>query len=448
MNQMMPPVAAGRHDIAAIIGNRVQPVRDSFDFDGWTIPAATSRDIAMALKSARNRPANDLSRVVEVLAQVGRDADWITDADMDLISARVGCTRSYLGESMARLNAWLAEIPAFVARLGTPGPDGYRTDTGLWRGGLSTTLVLAGDASALGPLALSHMLLSGSRTIAKGSKYEPLAPTLFLRRLMEYGLQVPDLLYIDTAAEDATTLTARLIGNTAQSVIYGADATLQTIYGSAEVAMTHKKIAFLSGRSGAVVLDDADPETAARIVLKGVAEDRGNRCYSTKKVFVPQAMMPAFLGHLTRQADALTRGAPEHPATDIGRLASDGRRVTDMKIGGSKVLYDTDILVVEAGDDDALLLEEMPYPVCAVRPYGDDEDPVALFNRSSQERQGHTALAVSVITQDAALFETAARSLNATKVLHSKPTIDIDHHTSHQGLYLFRELMRFKEICA
>ena len=446
MNQISPTIQ--RHDITAIIGNRSQPVRDSFDFDGWTIPAATPRDISMALKSARNRPPNDIRRVVEVLSEIGRNADWITDEDMDLISTRVGCARSYLGESMARLNAWLAELPEYVSQLGQPGPDGYRSNRGLWHGGLTSTLVLAGDASALGPLALSHMMLSGSRTIAKGSKYEPFAPVLFLRKAMEYGLQVPDLLYIDTGAEDATALTAKLIGNTAQSVIYGADATLQTIYGSSDVALTHKKIAFLSGRSGAIVLDDANPDLAAEVVLKGVAEDRGNRCYSTKKVFVPEAMMADVTARLVARADALTRGAPQDPKTDIGRLAPDARRVTEMRIGGSKVLYDKEVLLVQAGDDDALLLEEMPYPVCALRPYRADEDVVALFNRSTLQKQGHTALAVSIITDDAQRFEHVARDVNATKVLRNRPSIEIDHHTSHQGLYLFRELMRFREICA
>ena len=120
-------VVAQRHDITAIIGNRLMPVRQSFEFDGWTIPAATPREIALALKSARNRPANDLGRVVEVLADIGRKADWITDEDMDLISARVGCARSYLGESMERLNAWLAELPEYVGRLGKPDAEGKPT---------------------------------------------------------------------------------------------------------------------------------------------------------------------------------------------------------------------------------------------------------------------------------------------------------------------------------
>jgi hypothetical protein len=439
---------AGRHEIASVIGNRVQPLGQAFAFGGWTIPAAGPREVAQALKSARSRPADDPRRVVATLAEVGRAGDWITEADMDLISARVGCARSYLGQSMQRLNDWLAALPDNVARVGTPTADGYRTATGLWQGGLTTTVVLAGDASALGPLALAHMMLGGARTVAKGSRFEPLAPVLFLRRLIELGLQVPDLLFIDTAQPDATALTARLIANTQQSVVYGSDATLKAIYGSAEVPMTHKRIAFLSGRSGAIVLDDADPDAAAAIVLRGVAEDRGNRCYSTKKVFVPEELCDAFVAAFVARAEALRRGPPEDPATDIGRLLPDSRRVTEARIGAAQVLYDREVLLLSVADDHPLLVEEMPYPVCALRPYGPHEDPVALFNRAARPTEAPSALAVSVIGADRARFEALAPAIGATKVLFNRATVDLDHATTHQGLTLFRELMRFKEICA
>ena len=138
-------------------------------------------------------------------------------------------------------------------------------------------MVLAGDASALGPLALTHGLLAGARVIAKGSKYEPLAPCLFIRELIRHGINAPSLVFLDTSDPDSTAHLTRLIEHTQQSVVYGSDDTLKAIYGQADISMTHKKIGFWSGRSGIVILDDADPTEAARIVLHSTAEDRGNR---------------------------------------------------------------------------------------------------------------------------------------------------------------------------
>jgi len=435
-----------RRDIQTIINNRVVPCATTFEFEGWSIPAAGPHEIALALKSARTRPSNDIRTVVSTLSSIGRRGTWINDADLSFISRRVGSALSYLQHSIFRFNSWLAGLEETMLWHGVPIVEGYCTERGLWRGGVTTTMVLAGDATAVGPLALAHSMLAGARVIAKGSRYEPLAPCLFIQELIRCGLETPNLIFVDTAQAEALETMAPLFRHTRQSVVYGSDSTIDRIYRSAEISVAHKKIGFWSGRSGVVVLDDADPDLTAQVILTGTAEDRGNRCYSTMKAFVPKSMMPALLPRLLDRADALRVGEPDHAETDIGRLEADGRRLTMVSIGTSRVLYDRQVMFVEARDDDALMREEMAYPVCAIRPYEADEDPVELSNRSTSNSLGDGALCIALVTADRDRFLTTASKLQAMKVVHNRPTVDIDHIATHQGIFLFKEMMRFTEI--
>lgn len=430
-------------EIHNIVAGRDRPTTHRVSFEGWTLPESDLRDVGAALKAMAAQPRIAIDDAVAALADIGRAADWISDHDLALISRRTGSAVKYLRRSISRLNGWLANLPESLDAHGSTSRHGYRTGDGIWTGDLRTALVLAGDATAVGPLALAHSVLAGARTVVKGSRYEPLAPYLFLRALQARGLPVPQLLFFDSSSDVGRGLLTRMLESTAQSVVYGADETIAAIYGRATMSAAHKKIGFWAGRSGVLVLPDADAAAAGRAIAIGTAEDRGNRCVSTMKAFVPETLSDTVVKSLLHTMHGFQRGEPDDPLVDLGRLPARSRQEALDSVGGGEVIYDQDAIFLSCRGPHYLLREELPYPICAIRIYADDEDPVALLNETTAGSAAGRGLELAVFTSSAeALFDVAERT-TACKVMHNVATTDLNHDTTHQGIYLFKELMRF-----
>ena len=252
---------------------------------------------------------------------------------------------------------------------------------------------------------------------------------------------MPDLLFLDGSDGDRA-LVRKVVGSCRQSVIYGEDRTLTSIYDATPLPAGHKAIGYWTGRSTAWVLPDADLEAAARSVVWGAAEDRGNRCVSTKKLFIPAGLLGDFLPFLVRQADRLGRGDRLDPATDIGTLDPVARKLAESAALEGEVLYDRDLLVVRTSEHSALFREELSYPVLAVRPYGPGEDPIALMNEAVADTAAGRMLVLSVFTASAGTYEQAAARALACKVNWNRATTHVNLATPHQGMVLCRELMR------
>jgi len=110
-----------------------------------------------------------------------------------------------------------------------------------------------------------------------------------------------------------------------------------------------------------------------------------------------------------------------------------------------EVIYDRDLILARCGERSRLVCDEVPYPAVGLR-YYDAEDPVELANASVLNSPSKRSLVVSVFTQNPATFKAAAARLRAFKVVWNTPTSQLDLGASHQGMHLFLELMRAKEI--
>jgi len=383
-----------------------------------------------------------MREVIDALAAIGTEANWITEEDFTAIIERTGSTRKYLRLSINRVNQWLAHLPQTLEKHGRIHPQGIMRDERLLRGGVTTALILAGDATALAPMALSNALLAGTRCVVKGSSVEPLAPFLFLKAVLSKGIQAPQLLFLNSTSEEERQWVLELINKTQQSVIYGEDQTVERIYQAASPGPAHKTISYWSGRSGVLVLADADIRVAARCIVQGVGEDRGNRCISTKKVYAPSFMRSELERMIVEEANLLRRGDPQEGETEVGKLDPQIRAAVLSAAVDADIFYDRDLIFAHAQDDSPLIKEEHPYPVCGIRWYEQDEDPIALINRSTAHGPAKHTLSLSVITQGTALAESKFTQLDAYKLLRNLPSTHMDHATPHQGMHLFLELMR------
>ncbi len=429
-----------------IINNQTRPAQQRIHNGSWDLPETSEHEVQLALKSLQGRRPHRLPEVIGILSAIGRDASWITDADLLEIAQRSGSPIKYMRASVQKFNGWLADMPRYVASLGEIDASGQLIRGGMcYSGGLTTAMVLAGDEITLAPWTLSHAMLADATVIAKPSSIEPLSAHLFVRELIRRGARAPSLLAFDSSREADRAHVQRIITRADQSVVFGEDDTVRRIYGALPFLPRHKAIPYWSGRSGMVIYPDADVAAAAAAIIAGATEDRGNRCISTKKVFAPRAMAEALERHLIQAADALVRGAAEDPATDIGTNEPGARSRAEDASGGSDVFYDQHLLMARCDDLSDLICNEAPYPAIGLRYYDPGEDPVALANQAVREAPSGRALVMSVFTRSITDFQHAAAELHACKTLHNLPTSHWDPFKTHQAMHLCLSLMREKE---
>ena len=80
----------------------------------------------------------------------------------------------------------------------------------------------------------------------------------------------------------------------------------------------------LGGNNAAIVLDDADLDLAARGIVFGAVGTAGQRCTSTRRVFVQPGVADALVDRLKRAFEAVKIGNPLDEDTLVGPLISPG----------------------------------------------------------------------------------------------------------------------------
>ncbi len=432
--------------IENILNGAVRPSQQRRDTGSWILPVSPPSEAAFALKCVRRSIAGDFRAAVDALAAIGKKASWISDAELKEIASKTGSPIKYMRFSVDRANHWLASIRDYVSRLGNLDDFGAFCRNGTtYAGGIPTAFILAGDDITVAPWMLGHAILAQASALIKPSSVEPLSAFLFVKAAVEEGVRHLNLLHLDSSSEEDRSSIKTILESTDQSVVLGEDATVGRIYGPLPFLPTHKAIPYWSGRSGVILYSDADLALAARSIVLGATEDRGNRCISTKKVFAPRSVAKDLEGLLVAEADRLRRGSPLDDDTDIGTLDAAARAVGESAAADSEVVYDRELILARCGDRSRLVCDEVPYPAVGLR-YYDSEDPVDLANTSVLNSPSKRSLILSVFTRDRATFKTAAARLRAYKVVWNTPTSDLDLGASHQGMHLFLELMRPKEV--
>ena len=429
-----------------ILNGAIRPAQQRRDTGNWILPVSPPSEAAFALKCIRRSVTGDFRAAVAALRTIGEEASWISDTELKEIASKTGSPIKYMRFSVARANRWLALIDDYVSRLGIIDDFGAFCRNGtMYAGGVPTALILAGDDITVAPWMLSHAILAQASSIIKPSSVEPLSAFLFVKAAVGKGIRYLNLLHLDSSSEEDRSSIKTILESTDQSVVLGEDATVGRIYGPLPFLPAHRAIPYWSGRSGVIMFPDADLALAARSIIFGATEDRGNRCISTKKVFAPRSMAKGLEEHLVAEADRLKRGGPLEDDTDIGTLDPAARAAAESAAADGEIIYDRDLILARCGERSRLVCDEVPYPAVGLR-YYDAEDPVELANASVLNSPSKRSLVVSVFTQNPATFKAAAARLRAFKVVWNTPTSQLDLGASHQGMHLFLELMRAKEI--
>jgi acyl-CoA reductase-like NAD-dependent aldehyde dehydrogenase len=155
----------------------------------------------------------------------------------------------------------------------------------------------------------------------------------------------------------------------------------------------------LSGRSAAIVLDDADAEQTAQGLANCSLLNNGQTCYLSTRILLPRARHDEIAERIAAMASSLPLGDPLDPATRVGPLVTAAHRdkvrsfVEAGTAGGARLLtagrrpalpedgyFVAPAVFADVPHDSPLAREEIFGPVLALTPYDDLDHAVALAN--------------------------------------------------------------------
>ncbi|OBB67815.1 aldehyde dehydrogenase [Mycobacterium sp. 852014-50255_SCH5639931] len=158
----------------------------------------------------------------------------------------------------------------------------------------------------------------------------------------------------------------------------------------------------LGGKSAAIVLDDAAPETVATGVRSASLSNSGQICNALTRLLVPQHRHDEYVDALAAEMTSLRVGDPSDPGTQLGPLVSrrqqnrvrnyiqigqdEGAQLVTggahMPDGLDRGWYVAPTLFASADNGMRIAREEIFGPVLTVIPYRDEDDAVAIANDS------------------------------------------------------------------
>jgi acyl-CoA reductase-like NAD-dependent aldehyde dehydrogenase len=167
----------------------------------------------------------------------------------------------------------------------------------------------------------------------------------------------------------------------------------------AAASATLKKVFLeLGGKSAAIILDDADFNTAALFSAFSMVTHAGQGCALTSRLLVPAQHKDEIVELIKNNFGHVRLGNPADPSTYMGPLISEKQRdkvdgmVTravaagaTLVTGGEKVdpgFFYTPTLLADVDPDSEIAQEEVFGPVLVVIAYTDDDDAVRIANNS------------------------------------------------------------------
>ncbi|HUG75783.1 MAG TPA: aldehyde dehydrogenase family protein, partial [Acidimicrobiia bacterium] len=162
-----------------------------------------------------------------------------------------------------------------------------------------------------------------------------------------------------------------------------------------------RSIMEMSGNGPTIVTEDADVQAAASAAVYGAYYNAGQVCCATERVIVLDAVHEEFVGHALAAAKDVRLGDPFDESTTMGPLNNEmtadkmDRHLADATERGATVLvgggraagFPTDLyydftVVDGVGEDTLLSREESFGPVLPILRASDDDEAVAMANRT------------------------------------------------------------------
>jgi betaine-aldehyde dehydrogenase len=269
-------------------------------------------------------------------------------------------------------------------------------------------------------------LATGNTIVVKPAELTPLSALRLAELALDAGIPEGVLQVVVGAGP---TVGARLAKHpeVAKVAFTGSTAVGREVMRAA--AGTIKRVTLeLGGKSANIVFADADLERAAAATPGGVFANAGQDCCARSRILVERSVFDRFLTLFVQAVEAWRVGDPTDPETEMGPLASAGRRevvagflgagmgdpdrgaVVPCAIGrlpAGPGFWFPPTVVAPAQPEWRLAREEIFGPVVAVIPFDDEADAVRLANDTPY------GLAGSIWTGDGAKALRMARAVDA-----------------------------------
>ena len=271
-------------------------------------------------------------------------------------------------------------------------------------------------------------LMAGNAVVVKPSEFTPIIMDKTRALLEEAGL--PRGLF--GVVHGKGEVGAELIRAGIQMVVFtGSVATGKKVNVAAAEQMI-PCVLELGGKDPAIVLPDADLDSAAQKITWGAFANSGQTCASVERVYVHESIAKPFTDKVVELAHQLRQGEPNRHDVDVGAMTTQmqveiiRRHIEEAKARGAHILAGGEITVTAEGarfvqptvltettQDMAIVRDETFGPMLPIMTFKTEEEAVRLANDSSY------GLSAYVFTRDKAKADRIANLLIAGTVMHN-----------------------------
>ncbi len=404
--QWAPP--AGADTIEVISPHSERPIA--------RVPAPTIADVDRAVAAAREAfdhgpwPRLDPAERIQAVRRLAEHYQPRQEELAQLITAEMGAPITFSRSAHARLpgvmiNAFADTAEHHAWQEIRPGYLGSDVIIRREPVGVVAAVIPWNMPMFLTVVKLVPALLAGCTVVLKPSPETPLDAYLMAELLDSVGLP-PGVVSVLPADRH---IGEYLVAHPGVDKVSFTGSTAAGRHVAAACGAALKRVSLeLGGKSAAVVLDDADPETVATGMVVAALMNSGQACVAQTRILLPHSRYHEFLDALATTVDSLTVADPADPATQVGPLVaqSQQRRVRDyirsgqqegarLIVGGAELppdlahgWYIRPTLFTDVKPAMRIAREEIFGPVLTVTPYTDDQDAIALANDSDYGLSG------------------------------------------------------------
>ncbi|MER6524603.1 aldehyde dehydrogenase [Streptomyces sp. NPDC001508] len=376
------------HASAADVDRAVAAARTAFDEGPWPRTALDERiAVVTRIKDGIAARHEEIARVIS--AENGSPYSW-----------------SVLAQALGAMMVWDAAITVARSHTYEETRDGALGKIMVRREpvGVVAAVVPWNVPQFVAAAKLAPALLAGCTVVLKPSPESPLDAYILGEIAREAGL--PDgVLSILPADREVSEY---LVGHPGidKVAFTGSVAAGRRVMEVAARNLTRVTLE-LGGKSAAVVLPDADLETAVAGIVPAAWMNNGQACVAQTRILLPRSRYDEFADAFARAASALTVGDPLDPATRVGPLVTrrqQQRNLDYIRIGqeeGAKILigggrpaglergwYVEPTLFGDVDNSMRIAREEIFGPVICLLPYGDESEALKIADDSEYGLSG------------------------------------------------------------
>jgi acyl-CoA reductase-like NAD-dependent aldehyde dehydrogenase len=365
--------------------NAITAARRAFDTTSWSTDIELRVRCLQQLHQALIAHRDELAALT--IAEVGATAALTRGAQLDQPIAIVG----YYAD--------LLKTYSMTEDLGQTESRGMQHHRWVEKeaAGVVGAIVAYNYPNQLALAKLAPALAAGCTVVLKAAPDTPLV-TLALGELIANHTEIPAGVVNVLSSSDPAIGAALTTSHDVDIITFtGSTPTGRKIMAAA--SDTVKRVFLeLGGKSAAIVLDDADFNTAAMFAAFSMVTHAGQGCALTSRLLVPNEHHDEIVELVKGNFAHVRYGNPADPKTYMGPLISEKQRdKVDAMVqravaagarlvtGGEKVdpgYFYTPTLLSDVDPDSEIAQEEVFGPVLAVIGYDDDDDAVRIANNS------------------------------------------------------------------